>query len=196
MNGKLKAALGAAGLALLVGGAVLAYNALSGWVGFADRLALPAEPGEAGPDAPSAPRQRAPDFAMTDWRGDGVRLSEILAGGRPVVLNFWASWCPACRAEKPGFESVYREFGAEVKFVMLCLVDGARETVESGRRHIEAGGFTLPVYFDTAREGMLAYGIRGIPATVFIGADGYVVAAAQGALDEGSLRMAVDFLLR
>jgi len=195
MTQKLKICLGAVGLALLIVVAAIAHNALVNRVGPMDRLALPEEWDGAEGETP-VQRRRAPDFAMMDWGGNETRLSDVLAEGRPVVLNFWASWCPSCRREKPGFEAVYRDVGGRVKFVMLGLVDGARETVETGRRYIMDGGFTLPVYFDTLWEGASAYGIRFIPATTFIDRDGYIVSEVQGELDEQSLRRAIDFLLQ
>jgi len=190
MTRKLKAFLGIAGLVLLIAVAMFAYNAFAGRVGMTDLLVLSEERVTWGDE-----RQRAPDFAMIDWDGNPLRFYDIVADGKPVVLNFWASWCPACRNEKPGFEKVYRDRGGEVRFVMLGLADGVRETVETGRRYIEEGGFTLPVYFDTLREGALAYGIRFLPTTVFIDGDGYVATFAQGMVDEESLRRAIDFML-
>jgi len=195
MTQKLKICLGVAGLALLIIVAAIVYNALVNLAEPMDRLALPEEWSGAEEEA-TVQRRRAPDFAMTDWDGNAIRLSDVLAGGRPVVLNFWASWCPSCRREKPGFEAVYRDAGEQVKFVMLGLVDGVRETVETGQRYITDGGFTLPVYFDTFQEGISAYGIRFIPATMFIDRNGYIVAEARGELDEQNLRRAINFLLQ
>jgi len=187
MTQKLKICLGMAGLALVIAVAVFAHNALASRASPADWVAFAEEPA-------AAQLQRAPDFALTDWDGNSLRFSDILAGGKPVVLNFWASWCPACRNETPGFERVYRDHGEEVKFVMLNLVDGVRETLESGQRYIREGGFTLPVYFDTLQEGLFAYGIRFLPTTLFIDRAGYVVTGVQGAVNEETLRAIVDFV--
>jgi len=194
MAQKLKLCLGIVGLALLIVVAVFAYNTLANRVSPVDLLAFPEERDGIGTYAPTQ-RQRAPDFALIDWDGNSLRFSDIVAGGKPVVLNFWASWCPACRNEKPGFERVYRDRGEEVKFVMLGLADGVRETVETGRRYIEEGGFTMPVYFDTLQEGVRAHGIRFLPTTVFIDGDGYIVADTQGMVNEEALRRAIDFIL-
>ena len=188
MTQKLKLCIGIAGLALFIALAVFAYNMLAAQVNTLVHLELPED------DA--AQRQRAPDFTLTDRDGNNLRLSDIIAGGKPVILNFWASWCPACRHETPGFERVYRDFGGEVTFVMLGLTDGVRETVETAQRYITEGGFTLPVYFDTLQEGIMTYGVRSIPATVFIDTEGYIITAMQGVVDEATLRMVVDFMLQ
>jgi len=187
MTQKLKTGLGMAGLALFIAIAVIAYSTLAGRVSPANSPVFTEES--------AAGRQRAPDFTLTDWDGNSLRFSDIVAEGKPVILNFWASWCPACRNEKPGFEKVYQERGEEVKFVMLGLVDGVRETVQTAQRYIEEGGFTLPVYFDTLREGLVVYGVRFIPATVFVDRDGYIVTAVQGAVDEDTLREIIDQLM-
>ena len=186
MTQKVKVCLGAAGLALLIVIAVVAYNTLAIRVSPADLTALTEE----GPA-----RQRAPDFTLTDRDGNSLRFSEIIARGKPVVLNFWASWCPACRNETPGFDRVYRDRGGEITFVMLNLTDGVRETVQTGQRYIDEGGFSLPVYFDTRQEGLIAYGIHFIPVTLFIDREGYVVTSVHGAVDEETLRAIVDFML-
>jgi len=169
--------------ALAVFAAVFAYNR------FAGQIEMPV----AAP-AGDIPRIAALDFAMTDWDGNSLRFSDIVAGQQPIVLNFWASWCPACRSESPVFQEAYLEMGGEIKFVKLNLVDGARETVESGKRYVEEGGFTFPVYFDTEREGVFGYGLRSIPLTLFIDREGYIVTAINGPVTETTLRMGIDFI--
>ncbi|MCL2191714.1 MAG: TlpA family protein disulfide reductase [Treponema sp.] len=192
MTRKLKTFLGVAGLAALIIVAAFAYNAFADRVVTTELLVIPVERDGTGA---ATQRERAPDFALIDWDGNPIRFSDIVAGGKPVVLNFWASWCPACRNEKPGFERVYRDRGGDARFVMLGLADGVRETVETGRNYIEGGGFTMPVYFDTMQEGVRAYGIRFLPTTVFIDGDGYIVAEMQGMVSEEALRRAIDFML-
>jgi len=189
MNKKARLAIGVASLAVLVAASVVVYDVFSDRVDTSDRVAIPDSGGE------PADRELAPDFAMTDWAGNGIRLSDITARGRPVILNFWASWCPPCEAEMPDFDRVHADFGDEVEFVMLSVTDGVRETVETGRRFIEDGGFAMPVFFDTSREGAIAYGVRSIPTTLFIDGDGYVITGVQGAIDEDILRRVVDFML-
>jgi len=110
------------------------------------------------------------------------------------VLNFWASWCPPCRAEMPDFNKVFGELGEEVHFMMICLVDGDRETVETGAKHIKASGYGFPVYYDTKMEAAMAYGIRSIPSTYFVDAKGYLITGAQGAINEETLRLGIEIV--
>lgn len=135
----------------------------------------------------------APDFAVYDIDGNEVRLSDFL--GTPVVLNFWASWCPPCKGEMPDFDALYEEYKDRVAFVMVDLVDGQRETVETGSQHVEDQGFTFPVYYDTEQKADAAYGIMSIPMTLFIDGDGYLVGGYQRAIDREILRAGLDVLL-
>ncbi len=136
-------------------------------------------------------RVKAPDFTVQDMDGKEVKLSDFI--GRPVVINFWASWCPPCKVEMPEFEQVYQELGGEVAFLMIDLVDGQRETKEKGAEYVQGQGFTFPVYFDFG-EAATAYGVRSIPTTYFIDARGYLIAGAQTAIDAETLHKGIALI--
>ncbi len=87
------------------------------------------QPGESPVPSPSGEPEviKAPDFAVTDREGNTVRFSDLT--GKPIVINFWASWCPPCKSEMPEFDKVYRELGESVTFLMINATDGNRETV-------------------------------------------------------------------
>jgi thiol-disulfide isomerase/thioredoxin len=133
-----------------------------------------------------------PDFTITDSGGNEISFSDFR--GKPVVLNFWASWCPPCKQEMPEFEKLYQEFESEIQFVMLALTDGQRETTETASSFIKAQGYTFPVYFDTNREGAMMFGIQSIPTTFFIDSDGYLTDFIIGMLDESVLRRSLENL--
>ncbi len=135
----------------------------------------------------------APDFTVTDGEGNRVSLSDFR--GKPVVLNFWASWCPPCKREMPDFETVYRAYGEQVHFLMVNMTDGDRETVELAKAHIESNGYTFPVYFDTAFSAATAYSVYSIPTTYFIDAEGHVITYAAGAIDADTLQRAIGMIL-
>ena len=128
---------------------------------------------------------KAPDFAAENTEGETVHLSDL--AGKPVVLNFWASWCPPCKSEMPEFDSVYQEMGEEVCFMMVNLTDGDRETRASAMKFIEAQGYEFPVYLDTEQDAVVTYGVTSIPTTYFIDKDGFIAARAVGAIDKETL---------
>ena len=79
---------------------------------------------------------KAPDFTVLDASGNEVHLSDFV--GKPVVLNFWASWCPPCKSEMPDFEAVYQACGNDVQFLMVNLTDGNQETLTSAKAYIDS----------------------------------------------------------
>lgn len=134
----------------------------------------------------------APDFTVYDSDGNIVRLSDFL--GKPVVLNFWASWCGPCKMEMPAFEELYHEYGEEVQFIMVNLTDGARETVEIATTFLETNHYTFPVFFDKDTDAAWAYQVYGIPVTYFINAEGHLVAQGSSALDTDTIRKGIELI--
>ena len=121
----------------------------------------------------------APELTIYDKDGKAVSFSDFR--GKPVVLNFWASWCPPCKSEMPAFEAMYQKYGKDVHFIMLNLTDGAQETVESAKAYIDSTEYTFPVYFDSDLSGAISYGISSVPQTYFVDAEGYLVVRTAGA---------------
>lgn len=192
MTQKSRLLLGIAGFVLVIAAAAFGYNALQDRVDPAgDAISLAQESGEVS-DRPQL--QLAPDFTVLDASGNQVKLSDVVANGKPIVLNFWASWCPPCKKEMPEFDAVYQELGDDIQFMMVDLTDGERETMEKAIQHVESEGYTFPVYFDTTQEAGAVYGIRSIPTTLFIDKDGYIVTGAQGAIDDTTLRKGIDLI--
>ncbi len=134
----------------------------------------------------------APDFTVYDKDGNQVKLSDLR--GKPVVLNFWASWCPPCKSEMPEFDNVFKELGNKVNFMMVDAVDGNRETVEKGKNYITKEGLSFPVYFDTNQDAVTKYGIGGFPTSIFIDKDGYIITGVEGAINEETLRKGIDLI--
>ena len=136
--------------------------------------------------------QAAPDFTMYTLDGEAVKLSDFR--GKPVILNFWASWCGPCKMEMPDLEEAYLEYGDEIDFLIVDLTDGTSETVKSASSYIESQGYTFPVYYDTAMGGAFAYGVNAIPVTYFIDADGNLVAYYQGAMTAEILQQGISMI--
>ena len=134
----------------------------------------------------------APDFVVYDIEEKEIHLSDYI--GKPVVLNFWASWCGPCKMEMPDFQERYLELGEEIQFLMINMTDGSRETVESATEFITNQEYTFPVFYDTESNAAMTYEARSLPTTYFIDAEGYVVARATGAIDGETLQRGIDMI--
>ena len=114
-----------------------------------------------------------------------MRLSDLR--GKPVVVNFWASWCSPCKREMPDFEDAFLTYGEDVHFMMVNITDGRRETVETAKAFIEEAGYIFPVYYDTELNAAITYGVNSIPASYFVDAEGHAVTYAAGVLNRETL---------
>ncbi len=162
-------------LALFLGGFQL-YNNLT-----SDKL-----PGNTVAKSNEGQKSIAPDFTMLDMDGNEVKLSDF--AGEPVIINFTASWCPNCKAEKADYQKAYNNFGDKVNFIILSMIDGNRETLDTAKEYIKENGYTFPSYYDINLEGAYAYAAYSVPMTVFIDKDGYVQTSYLGPITEAILK--------
>lgn len=127
--------------------------------------------------------------------GEPLRLSDI-ADGKPLVINFWATWCPYCVDELPDFKDIYAEYGDRVSFAFVDAADGQRERVEDAAAWLAEEGFDdLPAYYDTSQEAAASFGAYALPTTVVVSAEGEVLTITTGRIDAALMRGALEQLV-
>ncbi len=145
-------------------------------------------------DNETSKKQKAPDFTVQDIDGTIYSLSDFV--GKPVILNFWASWCGPCKIEMPDFEQAYKTYKDDINFLFVNLTNGYNgETLDKASSYIKEQGYTFPVYYDTTSSAAYTYNTSSIPVTYFIDAEGYFVAWTQGAVTKSLLQQGIDMLL-
>lgn len=191
MNQKKIAGLILIVLVLLIGVAAILYPKLAPLLD-TDQLAGQSPQSQEQSSGTEDVKISAPDFTVYDAQGNEVRLSDYI--GKPIVLNFWASWCGPCQMEMPHFQEKYEEFGQRIHFLMVNMTTSSRETMESATGFIAEQGYTFPVFYDTKTDAATVYGIFSLPTTYFIDADGYLVAQASGAISSDTLQRGIDMI--
>lgn len=114
----------------------------------------------------------AVDFTVFDAEGNPHKLSEFY--GKPILVNFWATWCPNCVAAMPSIQNMYDKYGDDIVFMMVNATDGIQDTVDSASAYIKEKGYSFPVYYDTEFSASYAYRVSSIPQTVLINERGEV----------------------
>lgn len=128
-----------------------------------------------------------PDFTLTALDGKKYHLADLK--GHPVWLNFWATWCPWCKEELPGIEDINRKMGDKI----LILGIDEQESVSTIQSNLQSLGINYPVVLDPTGEVGKAYGVQGLPGSVFINAQGKVTGVYPGAFpDEDTMLQYVN----
>ena len=189
--------------AIVLAGAYLLYDRLGSQYA-PDQLAVestpvPADTAESTADSgdtqqtaedAEAQRTAAPDFTAYDADGNAVQLSDYF--GKPLVLNFWASWSGPCKSEMPAFQQAYEQEDG-VQFLLVNMT-GGRETQADAEALLEEEGYTFPVLFDLDLDAAMTYGVAALPTTYFLDAEGNLVAWAQGAINEQTLQQGLEMI--
>lgn len=131
-----------------------------------------------------------PEFTVLDADGNEVSISELR--GKPVVLNFWATWCTYCKQSMPDMEEAFALYGDDVHFMMV----NAGEAVNQAEAYISDNGYTFPVYFDPASEASAVFAASGLPVTYFIGSEGEMIARALGKIGLDTIEQGIEMITK
>lgn len=148
-------------------------------------------------DRPEAPMvgHLAPDFTLQTPTGESITLMDYVdregENGRPVVLNFWASWCGPCRIETPHFQRAQLKYGNQIGLFGVNQGENARTVTDFGRSF----GLTYPLLVDESSTVSNQYAVLNLPTTVFIDRDGVVQEVFLGILSQAVLEERINKLL-
>lgn len=144
----------------------------SGWIAFSRTMygALPPGGDTAGLEPAPIAGHPAPDFALPTLEGETVRLSDFK--GKPVLLNFWATWCGPCRAEFPDFQKASVDNADTL--VIIGINNTSTDQKDQVPAFVEEFGVTYPIVLDETGETAKAYGILGLPTSIFIDRNGNI----------------------
>ncbi|WP_397309563.1 C39 family peptidase [Paenibacillus darwinianus] len=134
----------------------------------------------------------APKFSLPGLDGDTYIMPN--ANGRPVLLNFWASWCEPCKQEAPELVKLYETYKGKMDIYAINVT--ASDTVEGARAFVQEYGFEFPVLMDKTAEVAKKYGIRPIPTTFFVNSEGVIVDKVIGPLNLKSMESKFTDLLK
>jgi len=136
-------------------------------------------------------KTKAQDFKLKDLNGNEVSLSDFK--GKKVFLNFWASWCPPCKAEMPEIERLYQETKDSDLVILAVDIGEDKATVKS---FIDKNKYNFEVLLDINQETASKYNISSIPSSYFIDKDGNIVATHLGSMNLSQMKSYVQLLAK
>ena len=178
-------------LVVIIAGASVLYNNLSKEYGN-QNLTITSDDTSEKDNSPDTRPEKAPDITVTDYDGNKVKLSDFK--GKPVVLNFWATWCYYCKEEMPDFNKAYENY-PDIQFMMINATDGVRETFDIAKEYVKSENFGFDVFFDTEYSAVNAYRVTGFPSTFFIDKDGNLRSKGNGMLTYENLERGIQTIL-
>ncbi|MBT2571757.1 redoxin domain-containing protein [Planococcus sp. ISL-110] len=123
----------------------------------------------------------APDFELMTLDGQTVRLSDYR--GQRVFINFWATWCPPCRAEMPDMQQLYEEQDVPVEILAVNLT-ASEKSEENVSDFVKDFGLSFPILMDTDSETASKYKVKAVPASYMIDSNGRIAFVAPGAMNK------------
>ncbi|WP_075061328.1 TlpA disulfide reductase family protein [Ornatilinea apprima] len=145
---------------------------------------------------PAAPVKGAvaPAVSAITAKGESVSLEDL--AGKPVVLNFWASWCPPCRAEMKAFQAVAEKY-PDGEVMVIGLNATSQDDRQAALDFVEEQGVTFPIWFDMEGDSARNFRVRAMPTTFFIRANGEIAdVMIGGPLNETVIHVAIEEMLK
>jgi cytochrome c biogenesis protein CcmG/thiol:disulfide interchange protein DsbE len=168
--------------------AVVGLIALLGW-----KLAFGDNKGAAGALA-SGGNPTAPDFTLPRIDAKGGELTFASLKGKPVMVNFWASWCTPCKDEAPALQKTYEKYRSQG---LVVLGVDAKDFRQDGKRFLRRFGVTYPVVADGRGSTLGKWGVAGFPETFFVDREGRLVGTVvKGPIDRGRFKEQFEAGLR
>ena len=137
---------------------------------------------------------KALDFDLKDQYGNSHKLSDYR--GKTIFLNFWATWCPPCRAEMPHIQELYKEYNENSEDVIILGIASPDVGKEGDQAYIESflkeNNYTFPVMFDNGGLLSFEYGLNSLPSTLIINEDGYITKYVPGAMDKSTMKSLIE----
>lgn len=137
--------------------------------------------------------KKATNFTVYTADGEKVRMLDYK--GKPIVVNFWATWCGPCKVELPAFEDLYQQYGEQVQFMMVNLTDGLQEKKEDVQGFVSSRKYTFPVFFDTQQTAYDLYNLQNIPKTIFVDKNGNLIYSHTGAMSKSLIEQYIKYLI-
>ena len=135
----------------------------------------------------------APDFTLETLEGESITLSDLR--GQVVLVNFWATWCPPCKAEMPAFQQAYTDY-ADEGFVIVAVNAIQQDSVSAIETFRASNGLTFPIVLDTDGDTSRAYQVRSLPTSFFVDKEGIISEVVIGGpMAEALIRARIKELL-
>jgi len=135
-----------------------------------------------------------PAFSFSAISLDGTEINPLALRGKVVMIDFWSSWCPPCRAESPVLSQVYQEYkdkGEPIEFIGIAIWDRDEDI----RRFVDEFNLKYPIAVDPKGRIAIGYGVAGIPEKFFIDSSGTLKKKLIGPMNAGALRSILDEML-
>ena len=132
------------------------------------------------PEIDIAIGNEAPNFKLTTLEGEEVQLSDYR--GKKVFINFWATWCPPCRAEMPDMQKLYEEDKLDIEILAINITE-SEPSEENVKQFVEDFGLTFPILMDRNTEVASNYKVQAYPTSYMVDSKGIIRFIAPGAMN-------------